>query len=107
MSSVRAAVPLLKKREFRKIVTTTTVSSSIDSREIPGFLPLYYSYSKPLREVRCLDEGMKEVLVYSRTNTDGPRRPRGSSDEVEVDLAGSHSRLALGTESPLSDPKNS
>jgi hypothetical protein len=48
-----------------------------------------------------LDEGMKEVLVYSRTNTDGPRRPRGSSDEVEVDLAGSHSRLALGTESPL------
>jgi hypothetical protein len=51
-----------------------------------------------------LDEGMKEVLVYSRTNTDFhvDRRPRGSSAEVEVDLAGSHSRLALGTESPLS-----
>ena len=27
----------------------TTVSSSIDSRKIPGFLPLYYSYSMPLR----------------------------------------------------------
>jgi hypothetical protein len=27
--------------------------------------------------------------------------PRESSAEVEVDLAGSHSRLALGTESPL------
>ena len=53
MSSVRAAVPLLKKRELRKIVTTTTVSSSIDSREIPGFLPWYYSYSMLLREVRC------------------------------------------------------
>ena len=50
-----------------------------------------------------LDEGMKEVLVYSRTNTDVPstRRPREGSAEVEVDLAGSHSRLALGTESPL------
>jgi hypothetical protein len=54
-----------------------------------------------------LDEGMKEVLVYSRTNTDGPRRPRESSELVEVDLAGSQSRLALGTDSPLSDPKNS
>ena len=49
-----------------------------------------------------LDEGMKEVLVYSRTNTDGPRRPRESSELVEVDLAGSQSRLALGTDSPLS-----
>ena len=48
-----------------------------------------------------LDEGMKEVLVYSRTNTDGPRRPRESSELVEVDLAGSQSRLALGTDSPL------
>ncbi len=42
------------------------------------------------------------MLVYSRTNTDGPRRPRESSELVEVDLAGSHSRLALGTDSPLS-----
>ena len=50
-----------------------------------------------------LDEGMKEVLVYSRTNTDGPRRPRESSELVEVDLAGSQSRLALGTDSPLRD----
>ncbi len=47
-----------------------------------------------------LDEGMKEVLVYYLTLTDGPRRPRGSSDVVEVDLAGSHSRLALGTRVP-------
>ncbi len=59
-----------------------------------------------------LDEEMKEVLVYLETNADvpSPRRPRESSAEVEVDLAGSHShhsRLALGTESPLSDPKKS
>ena len=55
-----------------------------------------------------LDEGMKEVLVYSRTNTDGHvDREKVPKIEVEVDLAGSHSRLALGTESPLSDPKNS
>ena len=56
-----------------------------------------------------LDEGMKEVLVYSRTNTDSPspRPPRENSEKVEVDLARSHSRLALGTESPLSDPKYS
>ena len=54
-----------------------------------------------------LDEGMKEVLVYSRTNTDGhvdwEEVPK---IEVEVDLAGSHSRLALGTESPLSTTKS-
>ena len=50
-----------------------------------------------------LDEGMKEVLVYSRTNTDGPRQPRESSELVEVDLAGSQSRLALGTDSPSQD----
>jgi hypothetical protein len=51
---------------------------------------------------------MKEVLVYSRTNTDGHvDREKVPKIEVEVDLAGSHSRLALGTESPLSDPKNS
>jgi len=31
----------------------TTVSSTIDLRMIPGFLPFYYSYSGPLREVRC------------------------------------------------------
>ena len=49
-----------------------------------------------------LDEGMKEVLVYSRTNTDGHvDREEVPKIEVEVDLAGSHSRLALGTESPL------
>ena len=56
-----------------------------------------------------LDEGMKEELVYSRTNTDSPspHQPRESSERVEVDLVGSHSHLALGTESPLSDPKNS
>ena len=49
------------------------------------------------------DEGMKEVLVYSRTNTESPspRRPRESSEKVEVDLKGIHSRLTLGTESPL------
>jgi hypothetical protein len=61
-------------------------------------------------DVSCetLDEGMKEVLVYSRTNTDGHvDREKVPKIEVEVDLAGSHSRLALGTESPLSDPKNS
>ena len=46
---------------------------------------------------------MKEVLVYSRTNTDGHvDREKVPKIEVEVDLAGSHSRLALGTESPLS-----
>jgi len=39
------------------------------------------------------------VLVYSRTNADNPspRGPRESSERVEVDLAGSHSCLALGT----------
>ena len=53
-----------------------------------------------------LDEGMKEVLVYSRTNTDGHvDREEVPKIEVEVDLAGSHSRLALGTESPLSTQK--
>jgi len=31
----------------------TTVSSTIDLREKSRFSPLYYSYSKPLREVRC------------------------------------------------------
>jgi hypothetical protein len=53
---------------------------------------------------------MKEVLVYSRTNTDIHHhvdREKVPLIELEVDLAGSHSRLALGTESPLSDPKNS
>jgi hypothetical protein len=55
-----------------------------------------------------LDEGIKEVLVYFRTNTDGHvDREEVPKIEVEVDLAESHSRLALGTESPLSDPKNS
>jgi hypothetical protein len=49
-----------------------------------------------------LYEGMKEVLFYSRTNTDGHvDREEVPKIEVEVDLAGSHSRLALGTESPL------
>jgi len=62
-----------------------------------------------LGNLRFLDEGMKDVLVYSRTNADNPspRGPRESSERVEVDLVGSHSHLALGTESPLSDPKNS
>ena len=44
-----------------------TVSSSIDSREIPlgRFLPLYYSYSMPLREVRCFSENtVLLVAVY-------------------------------------------
>ena len=59
-----------------------------------------------LGNLRFLDEGMKEVLVYSRTNADNPspRGPRESSERVEVDLVGSHSRLALGTGSPLRVP---
>jgi hypothetical protein len=48
-----------------------------------------------------LDEGMKEVLVYSRTTDGHVDREEVPKIEVEVDLAGSHSRLALGTESPL------
>jgi hypothetical protein len=31
----------------------TTVSSKFDLRKIPRFLPFYYSYSRPLQEVRC------------------------------------------------------
>jgi hypothetical protein len=49
---------------------------------------------------------MKFILELTLIST-SPRRPRESSEKVEVDLAGSHSRLALGTESPFSDPKNS
>jgi len=34
-------------------VFLTTVSSTINLREKSKFLPFYYSYSRPLREVRC------------------------------------------------------
>jgi hypothetical protein len=36
-----------------QVVLGTTVSSTIVLREISRFLPFYYSYSRPLREVRC------------------------------------------------------
>ena len=62
----------------------------------------YETKDKEILLEHHLDEGMKEVLVYSRTNTDGHvDREKVPKIEVEVDLAGSHSRLARGTESPL------
>ena len=49
----RAGIKCKYYGTYRVLYDSTTVSSSIDSREIPRFLPLYYSYSMPLREVRC------------------------------------------------------
>jgi hypothetical protein len=68
--------------------------------------PIYNPANYGRFSVWFLSPGGSYPPVYG--NTDGHvDREKVPKIEVEVDLAGSHSRLALGTESPLSDPKNS
>jgi len=37
------------------------LSSQVGLRKIPRFLPFYYSYSRPLREVRCFP--LKSIVL--------------------------------------------
>jgi hypothetical protein len=52
-----------KKNMLSYVLLTTLFSSTINSRGGKSrFLPFYYSYSKPLREVRCFPEILQSPM---------------------------------------------
>ena len=59
----------------------------------------------PYEGIFSLDHSSEDISLIKKISSGNDygraMSPRESSAEVEVDLAGSHSRLALGTESPL------